>query len=64
MLNWPILLSQKVRADSCNITEIAGIKRNEVGNKQRLKRPVEKEQEPCCGDAEEWIEMSGEKRKS
>lgn len=57
MLNWPILLNQKVRADNCNITEIVGIKRNEVENKERLKRPLEKDQEPCCGDVEEWIEI-------
>lgn len=53
MLNWPIFLNQKVQADSCNITEIVGIKRNEVENKERLKRPLEKDQEPCCGDVEE-----------
>lgn len=57
MLNWPILLNQKVRADSCHITEIVVIKRNEVENKERLKRPLEKAQEPCCGDVEEWIEI-------
>lgn len=42
MLNWPIFLNQKAQADSCNITEIVGIKRNEVENKERLKRPLER----------------------
>lgn len=58
MLNLPIILSQNVQADSCCITEITRIKRNEVEIKESfLKRPLEKDWEPCCGSAEELVEI-------
>lgn len=36
MLNWPIVLNQKEQTGSGSITEIVGIKRNEVENKESL----------------------------